>query len=123
MPKTATQQDQQFLLDFGQRVSERRKALGITQEELADRLGLSQQTVLSIEKGRRRARISILPELADVLSLSLDELLLGAKPKAKGPRGPQSKLQQQIELVRTLPRTKQRFVIEMLENVIATTQG
>jgi hypothetical protein len=33
-------------------------------------------------------------------------------------RGPASKLQQQLEQIRQLPRAKQKFVIEMLETVI-----
>jgi len=39
-----------------------------------------------------------------------------AKEKTK--RGPASKLQQQIEQGRHLPRAKQKFVIEMLDTVI-----
>ena len=37
---------------------------------------------------------------------------------AKKKRGPKSKLQQQIEQVTQLPRTKQRFVSDMLDTVL-----
>jgi len=34
------------------RVREKREALGLTQQELADRVGISRQSIISIEKGR-----------------------------------------------------------------------
>tara|TARA_Y100001956_G_C4004353_1_gene134914 strand:+ start:304 stop:450 length:147 start_codon:yes stop_codon:yes gene_type:complete len=37
--------------------------------------------------------------------------------KGSNKRGPASKLQQQIEQVRQLPRAKQQFVMEMLDTV------
>jgi len=38
--------------------------------------------------------------------------------KVNGKRGPVSKLEKQIEQVQLLPRTKQQFVMEMLDTVI-----
>jgi peptide deformylase len=38
--------------------------------------------------------------------------------ESKGKRGPKSKLEQQIEHVHQLPRTKQKFISEMLETMI-----
>jgi hypothetical protein len=60
----------------------------------------------------------MLSPLAQVLGLSLEEIL-GQDVKPKGKRGPASRLDQQIEHIRQLPRTKQHFVIEMLDMVIA----
>lgn len=36
-----------------------------------------------------------------------------------GKRGPASKLQQQVEAIAMLPKAKQRFVVEMLDTVLA----
>ena len=74
------------------------------------------------EVGRLRIAVSTLVPLAEILNNSVDELLHG-KEAAKGSnkRGPASKLQQQIEQVRQLPRAKQQFVMEMLDTVIQQT--
>ena len=108
-----------FFVELGARVAELRKAQGITQIQMADALGISQQTVNSYEVGRRRIPVSALPLLAKLLATSIDELLLGEKEKtAGGKRGPTSKLQQQMERVSMLPRAKQKFVMEMIDTVI-----
>ncbi len=72
----------------------------------------------SYEVARRRIPVSALPTLAQMLSISIDELLGEATKSKKSKRGPASKLQQQIEQIRQLPRTQQTFVSQMLEAVI-----
>jgi hypothetical protein len=62
--------------------------------------------------------VAMLLPVAELLDVSVDELLHGTAAKGKGKRGPDSKLQQQIEKIRQLPRTKQQFVMDMLDTVI-----
>ena len=81
-------------------------------------LGLTQQMIASYEVGRRRVPVSLLPQIAETLAVSLEELL-GKKDVQPAKRGPAPKLQQQIERIQRLPRAKQRFVIEMLDTVLA----
>ena len=46
--------------------------------------------------------------------------LFGSEAKAaRGQRGPASKLAQQIEVLAKMPNTKQQFVSQMIETVIA----
>ncbi|MGY5540333.1 helix-turn-helix domain-containing protein [Vibrio brasiliensis] len=114
-----TPEDKQLYKELGQRIAQTRKALGLTQTQVAEQLGISQQTLAHYEVGRLRIAVSTLVPLAEILHSSVDELLHG-KEAAKGSnkRGPASKLQQQIEQVRQLPRAKQQFVMEMLDTVI-----
>ena len=107
-----------FFTQLGARIAELRKALGITQIQMAQTLGVSQQTVNSYEVARRRIPVSALPVLAKLLTISTDELLGEPTKKTNGKRGPTSKLQQQMERVSRLPRSKQKFVIEMIDTVI-----
>lgn len=107
-----------FFTRLGARVAELRKARDITQVEMAQALRVSQQTINSYEVGRRRIPVSALPALARSLGVSLEELLgedLGGVKK----RGPTPKLQQQIERIMELPRSQQRFVMQMLDTVLA----
>jgi len=123
LPEIATMaispDERAFFLQLGTRIAELRKAQGITQIQMAEALGVSQQTVNSYEVARRRIPTSALPALATLLSSSVDELVLGDKAKPEvGKRGPTSKLQQTIEQVSTLPRSKQKLLMEMIDAVI-----
>ena len=107
-----------FFVELGARIADFRKAQGITQIQMAEALGVSQQTVNSYEVARRRVPVSALPILGRLFNITVDELLGEQATKTNGKRGPASKLQQQIERVNLLPRSKQKFVIEMIETVI-----
>lgn len=111
-----TKDDSAFFEALGQRIATLRKAQNMTQCQLAEYLGISQQHMASFEKGIRKVSASILPALARLFSISVDELV-GLKDTA-AKRGPAPKLQRQIEQVAQLPRTKQKFVSEMLDTVI-----
>ena len=51
----------------------RRKAL-MTQEQLAEQIGVSRVTLCHYETGRRRIPVSLLPEIRDALGCSWAEL-------------------------------------------------
>jgi transcriptional regulator with XRE-family HTH domain len=114
-----TQDEKKFFRELGARVAELRKEQGITQQQLAELLEVSQQSVAAYEVGRLRIAVSMLPRLARVLGVSV-EALIGETVKPAG-RGPTPKLQQQMERISQLPKTKQRFVMEVLESVLAQT--
>jgi DNA-binding XRE family transcriptional regulator len=63
-------------MDFLEYLSKRRKELGISQSELAVALGYSDTAICKIESGISAPPMSILPALANKLSLRLDDLLL-----------------------------------------------
>lgn len=64
---------------LGQRISESRKAQGITQEELAEKLGVSAQAVSKWENDLSCPDIMLLPRIGDLLGMTTDELLRGEK--------------------------------------------
>ena len=111
--------DEGFFKALGARIARARKDQGITQQQLANQLGIAQQTLAHYEVGRLRVPASMLPTLAQLLTLSLDELIGTSLPKPSAKRGPASRLQQQIEAVEQLPKTKQQFVSQMLDTVLA----
>lgn len=108
--------DKRFFKEMGARIAQLRKEQNLTQQQLADELGLSQQIVASYEIGRRRIPVSTLPRLARTLGVSVEALIGEKAPPAK--RGPTPKLQQQMERIGQLPRSKQRVVMEMLDGVL-----
>lgn len=112
--------DDAFFRELGTRIAQGRKARGLTQVQLAEQLGIAQQTLAHYEVGRVRIVASMLPLMADILDVSVDELLTGqAITRPPGKRGPASKLQQQVEAIAMLPKARQRFVVDMLDTVLA----
>lgn len=60
---------------FGQRFSRLRKNKGLTQEDVATKINITAQAVSKWENDISLPDILILPELSDLLGVSLDELL------------------------------------------------
>ncbi|MCE9636483.1 MAG: helix-turn-helix transcriptional regulator [Planctomycetes bacterium] len=56
------------------RVRERRLVAGLTQEDLAEQIGVSRQTVVSIEKGNYTPSVALALRLARVLATTVEEL-------------------------------------------------
>jgi transcriptional regulator with XRE-family HTH domain len=69
------------LKQIGRRVMTLRKAKGLSQEELAKRIGLSRSSLTQIEKGRRNLTVLELHAMAALFSISLDEFLYADKSK------------------------------------------
>ena len=113
-----TQEEREFFVSLGSRIAALRKQAQITQVQLAQTLGVAQSTLNAYELGQRRVPVSALPTLARALAVSLEELIGEPVPAARK-RGPAPKLQQHIERIRLLPKAKQRFVMQVLESVLA----
>lgn len=62
-------------MNLGNNISEKRKAKGMTQEELAAGLGVSPQAVSKWENNLSCPDISLLPAIAKIFGVSIDELL------------------------------------------------
>ena len=60
---------------LGDRIKFHRKRLGMTQDQLAERMGVSAQAVSKWENNLSCPDISVLPDLAGVFGISVDELL------------------------------------------------
>ena len=61
----------------GKFIAQCRRGLGLTQQQLADKLNLSNKTISKWESGSGSPDIFNLPILADTLGVSVDELLRG----------------------------------------------
>jgi len=68
---------------LGQVLKTRRETFGLSQRELARRLGIKASHVGYLETGRRRPSLSLLARLGNVLGLETEPLFLLAHPEAK----------------------------------------
>lgn len=71
----------EFLKEMGQRIMLRRKTLRMTQEELAEKLGVSTQMISNLELGKKAIRPENLARLCSELNLSADFVLTGANTR------------------------------------------
>ena len=69
---------------IGNFIMAKRKALGLTQQQLADQLNVSFQAVSKWENGTTYPNIEILRDLAIVLEVSVDEILAGSDKDVDG---------------------------------------
>ena len=74
--------DNEFLKTMGQRIMVRRKSLHMTQEELAEKLGVSTQMISNLELGKKAIRPDNLAKVCEVLELSADFVLTGSNTKS-----------------------------------------
>lgn len=114
---TVTQDEKDFFIEVGGRIAALRQAMNWSQQHLGELVGVPQQTIANYETARLRVPASLLPKLAQTFGVSADDLLGVPKPASK--RGPAPKLAQHMERISRLPKPQQRFVIQVLESVLA----
>lgn len=66
-----------LLIRMGERIAERRKALKMTQEELAEKIDVSIPMISNLEQGKKAIRPENLVKICSVLGLSADYILMG----------------------------------------------
>ena len=65
------------LVKIGSYIAEKRKKLGMTQKQLAEKLGKSDKSVSKWERGICLPDVSVYLELCEILGISLNEFLAG----------------------------------------------
>lgn len=71
--------DDELLIQMEHRIYTRRKQLGLNQEKLAERAGITAQTVSYAELGQKALRPENIIKICSALNISTDYLLLGKK--------------------------------------------
>lgn len=65
------------LMKIGKYIASKRKSLGLTQAQLAEKLGMSDKSVSKWERGICLPDVSVYIELCDILGISLNEFIAG----------------------------------------------
>lgn len=66
-------------MEFGKQLKNQRQNLGLTQQEVADQLYITRQTVSNWEVGKSYPDMAMLVKVCDVYQISIDSLLRGDK--------------------------------------------
>ena len=91
---------------IGIRIMQRRKARGMTQEELAERIGFSKNHISSIERGLNVPTTQFLFKLCNVLGESPDYYLIGRLSDSAD---------ELISLIQKLPDNTQRTLCVLIK--------
>ena len=91
---------------LGTKISELRKARGMTQDELADKMGVSPQAVSKWENDLSMPDLPVLIELSDFFHISLDDFL-----------------KEKVQTVELLPEDKQKDIEQMFLRVYVDSEN
>ena len=104
---------------LGQRIIDARERAGISQAQLADKLGTSQPAIAYWERRATNLRSDVIAKLSQILGVSADELLGTQPTRQKKAVQPLGKARQVFDRVSKLPRRQQQKVIEMAEGFLS----
>lgn len=105
--------------ESGARLAALRKQAGLSQAALAEAVGIPQRTISFYEREAEAIPSTLVPTLAKVLGVSMEELLGINNGAQRAKRGPKSQLERQLEAVATLPRQQQQKILDVVEAMIA----
>ena len=100
-------------MDFPQRLAALRKQRALTQDALADHVGIHVSQLRRYEAGKSQPGLDILRKLAIALSVSADTLVFD-----KDERGPDDDLRLQFEATTRLTDDEKRLVREVIESIL-----
>lgn len=72
-------EEQSLYAELGSRIANRRKELGISQKELAERINVTPPSLSYVEAGRQRLMVGTLVEIANILGLPPGALIPGSE--------------------------------------------
>lgn len=104
-------------MEFPERLTALRKARGLTQQALADQVGLAVLQIRRYEGGSSQPTLDVIRRLAIALGISADMLVFDETE-----RGPGEALRYQFETVSRLSEHEQAVVRELLDAVIVKNQ-
>lgn len=114
MPQGRPAKDQRP--DLGERIAQARQQAGLTQKQLAGKLGTTQRVLTYWEREAVGLRADQLAKLAEALGVSAD-YFLGRDRKGRG-KGPAGKARLIFEEVSKLPRSRQQRILSTVEDML-----
>jgi transcriptional regulator with XRE-family HTH domain len=103
---------------FGGKLFAARQQMGLSQMQLAARLGITQSTYAGWERRTTALKPEYISSLAEVLNVSVD-YLLGHDNGGQRKGGPVGKARRIFEEVSQLPRHKQQRILGIVEDLLA----
>jgi transcriptional regulator with XRE-family HTH domain len=106
---------------FAERLRELRSARGLTQTRLAELLGMPARSYNRWERGGHVPHLGMAIKIADILQVSLDELV-GRTPQTSEVAIRNHELHQLVQEVDALPDEDQRALMTVMDGLVKKTQ-
>lgn len=101
----------------GTHLLELRKAANLSQAELAELVGETQRNIAYWEQSDKPPRSDVLPKLAEVLGIRVENLLL-PESQLRRRGGPVGKVRRVFEEVSRLPKREQNKIVETVSALV-----
>ena len=102
---------------LGERLARLRRERGLTQVELADRLGVAQPVVSDYERGELRLHGQLIVKLTEILGVTSEELL-GLKKIAPNGAIKNRRLLRRLQEIDRLPRRDQQALLRTIDRFL-----
>lgn len=103
--------------EFGERLLAARQQAGLSQTQMAEKLGITQPSYAGWERRETALKPEHLVQLAEILGVAVD-YLLGKENDRKRNGGPAGKARQIFERVSQLPRATQQRILANVEDAL-----
>lgn len=102
-----------FPMDFPERLARYRKSRGLTQQGLAEQVGVRVLQIYRYEAGTSQPTLDVIRKLALALNITTDGLIFG-----EDERQPDQALLLQFEAVKRLDPDEKRLIKELIEGIL-----
>lgn len=102
---------------IGKRIQEYRKKKGLTQEQLAEKVGLSTNYISAVERGVNALNLDKLVEVMNCLECSADEIFVDVLNNSC-----EIKVSLLTEQISSLPKDEQERIFTIIQTLIETAK-
>lgn len=107
--------------EFSKRLITLRKARGLTQTELANKMGVTRRVIVYYEGEAKYPPTHLLIPMAKALKVSIEELLGVKKTQVSNPNN--AALWRRLKKVESLSKSDQKALFKMIDGLVANTKS
>lgn len=110
-------------IETGERLRQRRKELGLSREEIAEKIGRAEKYYADIERGSCGMSLETLIALSNVMGMSIDSIIYGKSFDSRmKERFSNVENEAWLTLISSLNEEKRKETRELLENIIVFSE-
>lgn len=106
---------------LGQRIARLRKGRGISQVELAEKIGIVQVLISDYENDKLRPHYEMIIRIALALDVTAD-VLLGMKKTESNETKPDMKLVRRLKKIESLPLAQRKAILKTIDTFLKGTE-
>lgn len=102
---------------MNKRVARIRKEKGLTQKELAEKIGIASTLISDYERGKLRLYDELIIKMAEVFQISTDQVL-GYNIPTEEEKPPSRRIMKRLRDIENLPDPKKKAILKTLDDLI-----